>query len=156
MKGLVKFAEGAGNMEVREVEEPKILPGYVKIEVKATGICGSDIHILHSDIAIPVRPPVVTGHEFSGIVVEVGDGVTTCKVGDRVTSKRLTNIAANVKTVKMEDITFVTKEKHLGTGITELLQNIQWCHRSEFICLKSPFLLKRPPCWSHLLAYVMR
>jgi L-iditol 2-dehydrogenase len=87
MKGLVKFDKGPGNMEIREVAEPVVQPGQVKIEVKAAGICGSDIHILHSDIAIPVRPPVVTGHEFSGVVTAVGEGVTTCKVGDRVTSE---------------------------------------------------------------------
>jgi L-iditol 2-dehydrogenase len=74
-------------MEVREVKDPSPGPGQVKIEVKAAGICGSDIHILHSDIAIPVNPPVVTGHEFSGVITEIGDGVTTCSVGDRVTSE---------------------------------------------------------------------
>jgi L-iditol 2-dehydrogenase len=87
MKGLVKYEKGPGNMEVRTLEDPIAKPGYVKIEVKAAGICGSDIHILHSDIAIPVNPPVVTGHEFSGVVTEIGEGVTTCKVGDRVTSE---------------------------------------------------------------------
>jgi L-iditol 2-dehydrogenase len=87
MKGLVKYDSGPGNLELREIAEPKPLAHQVKIEVKAAGICGSDIHIWHSDIAIPVRPPVVIGHEFSGVVVEVGEGVTTCKVGDRVTSE---------------------------------------------------------------------
>ena len=114
MKGLVKFAEGAGNMEVREVEEPKILPGYVKIEVKATGICGSDIHILHSDIAIPVRPPVVTGHEFSGIVVEVGDGVTTCKVGDRVTSETAYQYCGKCENCKNGRYNLCDERKTLG------------------------------------------
>ena len=87
MKGLVKYEAGSGFMEVREVPEPIIKENFVKIQVKATGICGSDIHIHHSDIAIPVNPPVITGHEFSGIVTEVGEGVTACKVGDRVTSE---------------------------------------------------------------------
>jgi len=87
MKGLVKFADGPGNMEIREVPEPHPGAGQVKIAVKAAGICGSDIHIRHSDIAIPVRPPVITGHEFSGVVVETGEGVTSCREGDRVTSE---------------------------------------------------------------------
>ena len=64
-------------MEIREVSEPQVEPGQVKIEIKAAGICGSDIHIYHSDIAIPVRPPVIIGHEFAGVVVAVGEGVTT-------------------------------------------------------------------------------
>lgn len=87
MKGLVKYDKGPGNMEIRTVPEPTPGPGEVKIEVKATGICGSDIHIYHSDIAIPVNPPVITGHEFSGVVAAIGEGVKNCKVGDRVTSE---------------------------------------------------------------------
>ena len=87
MKALVKYAEGPGNMEIREIEEPFPGPGQVKIRVIEAGICGSDLHIYHSDIAIPLRPPVVTGHEFSGIVTEVGEGVTNFKPGDRVVSE---------------------------------------------------------------------
>lgn len=87
MKGLVKYDKGPGNMEVREMREPAPGPGQVKIEVKVAGICGSDIHILHSNIAIPVNTPVITGHEYSGVVTELGEGVTTYKVGDRVTSE---------------------------------------------------------------------
>ncbi|MDK2799254.1 MAG: L-iditol 2-dehydrogenase [Clostridiales bacterium] len=87
MKALVKYAKGNGNMEIRDVPEPKPGPGQVKIEVKAAGICGSDLHIYHDDIAIPLNPPVVTGHEFCGVVAEVGEGVTDWKPGDRVTSE---------------------------------------------------------------------
>lgn len=87
MKALVKYASGSGNLEIRNVPEPVPGPGQVKIEVKAAGICGSDIHIYHSDIAIPVKPPVIIGHEFSGEIAEVGEGVTQWKPGDRVTSE---------------------------------------------------------------------
>lgn len=74
-------------MEIRDVPEPTPGHGQVKIQVKAAGICGSDIHIYHSDIAIPVKPPVIVGHEFSGVIVETGPGVTGWKAGDRVTSE---------------------------------------------------------------------
>lgn len=87
MKALVKFAAGPGNMEIRDVPEPEPGPGQVKIEIQEAGICGSDLHIYHSDIAIPVRPPVVTGHEFSGVVSKVGEGVEHLKPGDRVVSE---------------------------------------------------------------------
>jgi len=74
-------------MEIRDVPAPNPGPGQVKIEVKEAGICGSDLHIYHSDIAIPVNPPVITGHEFSGVIVETGEGVTKFKPGDKVVSE---------------------------------------------------------------------
>jgi len=87
MKALVKFAAGNGNMEIRDVPEPSAGPGQVKISVEKTGICGSDLHIFHSDIAIPVRPPVVTGHEFAGTICGIGEGVSGWSIGDRVVSE---------------------------------------------------------------------
>ncbi len=87
MKALVKYQKGEGNMAIRDVPEPVAGKVQVKIDIKATGICGSDLHIYHDDIAIPLNPPVVTGHEFSGIITEVGEGATEWKVGDRVVSE---------------------------------------------------------------------
>jgi len=87
MKALVKYAFGEGNMELRDVPEPQVGKGEVKIKVEVAGICGSDVHIYHGDIGIPMKPPFVLGHEFSGIVTEIGEGVTNCKLGDRVTAE---------------------------------------------------------------------
>ncbi|MBC7190709.1 zinc-binding dehydrogenase, partial [Candidatus Aerophobetes bacterium] len=85
MKAVVKFEKGHGNVEVREVEEPRVGEGEVKIEVKAAGICGTDIHIYHD--RFKNNPPVILGHEFCGVVREVGKNVTEFKEGDRVTSE---------------------------------------------------------------------
>ena len=87
MKALVKYAPGDGNMELREVPEPSPGSGEVKIKVKAASICGSDLHILHGDIGIPMRLPVIPGHEFAGVVTEVGEGVKDVQIGDRVTGE---------------------------------------------------------------------
>lgn len=87
MKALMKYQRGNGYMEIRDVPEPGTSRGEVKIEVKATGICGSDLHIYHDDALVPINPPVITGHEFSGIVAEVGEGVTEWNLGDRVVSE---------------------------------------------------------------------
>lgn len=87
MKALVKYEKGPGNMEIRDVPEPQPEKGQVKIEVKAAGICGSDLHIYHDDIVIAVKPPVVVGHEFSGVIAEVGDGTAGWKAGQRVVSE---------------------------------------------------------------------
>jgi L-iditol 2-dehydrogenase len=87
MQALIKFAPGAGNMELREVPEPAAGPGDVKIRVMAASICGSDLHIRRGDIGIPMRFPVVPGHEFSGVIAEVGAGVADLKIGERVTAE---------------------------------------------------------------------
>ena len=87
MKGLFKTAPGDGNMELRDTEVPKPGPGQVLVEVKAAGICGSDLHIYHWDIAFAMRPPMIVGHEFSGVIVENGPGVDGWKPGDRVTAE---------------------------------------------------------------------
>lgn len=84
----------ARDIRVEEIEEPKVTAGRVKIEVAWTGICGSDLHeYVAGPIFIPVGTPhpiskecapIVMGHEFSGTVAEVGEGVTSVKVGDQV------------------------------------------------------------------------
>ena len=66
-----------------QVAMPQVAPGEVKVEVAYAGICGSDMHIIHGQNAF-VRFPRVTGHEFSGVVREVGHSVEHLKVGDRV------------------------------------------------------------------------
>ena len=71
--------------EVVTLDQPSIGPDDVLIQVKAAGICGTDIHILKGEYAF-ARFPMVPGHEFSGEVVAVGDNVTRFKPGDRVTA----------------------------------------------------------------------
>ena len=60
-----------------------IRPNHVLIEVKATRVCGTDIHIYHGEYV--ANPPVIMGHKVAGVVAEVGDGVTNCRLGDWVT-----------------------------------------------------------------------
>lgn len=77
---------GPGDLRVEEVPVRELKDNEVKIQVKYCGICGTDIHIFHGDGGCcDVMPPLVPGHEFSGVVAEVGAGVKTVKVGDRVT-----------------------------------------------------------------------
>ncbi len=82
MKALVKTGKGVGLIEVREVPVPEIGDHEVLIEVKAAGICGTDLHIYHDEF--PYWPPVILGHEFSGIITAVGRRVPDWKPGDRV------------------------------------------------------------------------
>ncbi len=82
MQALVKTAKGKGLVEIREVPVPEIGDNEVLIEVKAAGICGTDLHIYHDEF--PYWPPVILGHEFAGIIAEIGENVEDWNVGDRV------------------------------------------------------------------------
>lgn len=84
MKAVVKKKRGSGNVKLVEVDVPKIGAMEVLIEVKSTGICGTDVHIFH-DLAF-YEPPVTLGHEYAGVIVETGKEVKDFKVGDIVTS----------------------------------------------------------------------
>jgi L-iditol 2-dehydrogenase len=53
----------------------------VLIEVKAVSVCGSDLHIYHDNH--PYWPPVILGHEFSGVIADLGKEVKGWKVGDQ-------------------------------------------------------------------------
>lgn len=84
----------AKDIRVEEAEIPSTGNKQVKIEVQFAGICGSDLHeYTHGPMLIPVEKPyplnghqgvTTLGHEFAGIVSEVGDGVNHLKKGDRV------------------------------------------------------------------------
>jgi threonine dehydrogenase-like Zn-dependent dehydrogenase len=83
-------------MEVREKPAPQITkPDEVLLEVKACGVCGSDIHFYETDkegyMYYPglTKFPVTTGHEFSAKVVEAGKEVKSLKVGDPVTVEEM-------------------------------------------------------------------
>ena len=71
------------DLVVEDVPRPQARPGFVVVNVKATAICGTDVGIYAGKIAVP-KLPVVQGHESTGKIVEVGEGVTDFKVGDRV------------------------------------------------------------------------
>lgn len=86
---------GYKDVRIEDVPEPETKPGHVKIKVAWAGICGTDRHEYVGPNFIPTkRPhrltgrtaPLIMGHEFSGIITEVGDGVTDWKIGDRVTA----------------------------------------------------------------------
>ncbi|WOF23296.1 2,3-butanediol dehydrogenase [Microbacterium betulae] len=83
------------DVRIEEVEEPSPGPGQVKLRNAFAGICGSDLHVYYApeasglDLTKPhpvtgAMPPQILGHEFSGTVVEVGEGVDRVAVGDDV------------------------------------------------------------------------
>ena len=79
--------ERQNELSLRDIDLPLDTgPGQVKIKIHTVGVCGSDVHYYtHGRIGpFVVEAPMVLGHEAAGTVVEVGEGVTHLKVGDRV------------------------------------------------------------------------
>jgi 2-desacetyl-2-hydroxyethyl bacteriochlorophyllide A dehydrogenase len=75
--------QAPGEVRVDDVPEPHLSSADEAIvQVEASGVCGSDLHIYHGRVA--VEPGFVLGHEYVGTVTAVGDGVGTVAVGDRV------------------------------------------------------------------------
>jgi len=85
MKAVVK-AKPAPGAEWMDVDIPRPGPDEVLVKVKATAICGTDVHIYRWTpwAQARIKPPIICGHEFCGEVVEVGSHVTSHKVGDLV------------------------------------------------------------------------
>lgn len=85
MKGW-EFRKTHEPLVVVEREIPKAKPGYVVIEVKACGLCHSDVSTMDDPgwMDILGMVPCILGHEISGVIIEVGEDVEDYKVGDRV------------------------------------------------------------------------
>ena len=75
---------GAKDIRLGEAQAPIIGPGDVLIESKAAGICGTDLHIYRGEFEARVSYPAIQGHEFGGLVVDVGKDVVEFNPGDRV------------------------------------------------------------------------
>ena len=88
MKALVKAYDRPG-LWLEDVEKPGVGPDDVLIKIREVAICGTDLHIYNWDQwaqeHVPV--PMTVGHEYIGIVDEVGELVTSVKVGDRVSGE---------------------------------------------------------------------
>ena len=88
MKALVKHSPKEG-IWMEDVPDPKCGPGEVRIRITHTAICGTDKHIFEWDewAQNNLKLPLIVGHEFCGIIDEVGPQVTHYKVGDRVSGE---------------------------------------------------------------------
>lgn len=83
MKAAVLHHVGDTSLDVRDdVSAGPVRPGTVRVRIRATGLCHSDLSAMNG--TIPVAVPAVLGHEGAGEVVEVGPGVTTLAEGDHV------------------------------------------------------------------------
>ncbi len=134
MKALVKTQKGKGFLELREVPEPSVKAGEVKIEIAACGICGTDVHVKHDEF--PYWPPVTLGHEFSGTVVEIAPDCRNAKVGERIVAEPH-NLACGVCHLCRTGNTHICAEKRSpGWGVDGGM--------AKFICYPEKLLHRLP------------
>lgn len=115
MKAIIKEKKGLDNVVFKDVPIPEINDDEVLIRIKAAGICGTDIHIFYDEY--PYWPPVILGHEFSGIVEKTGKNIKTCKVGDRVTSEPHQRVCGFCKYCREGLIHLCSEKRSPGWGI---------------------------------------
>jgi L-iditol 2-dehydrogenase len=116
VKALVKTKPGPGNLELLDAAEPFPEALQVKIRVVYSGICGTDIHTWEGRYP-GNKPPVTLGHEFSGYVTELGPGVTSVKVGDRVVSETTFETCGRCPFCLEEEYNLCPERKGLGTQV---------------------------------------
>jgi L-iditol 2-dehydrogenase len=115
MNALVKLAPGPGNVELREVEDPKPGRGQVKVAVSYAGVCGTDLRI--RDGVAPSNPPVILGHEFSGTVCELGEGVCGFSVGDRVVCETVAVVCGSCRFCCTGEYMMCEDRRSVGYGV---------------------------------------
>lgn len=114
MRALCKIALGKGNVELREVPRPIPAADEILIRVKAAGICGSDLHIQDGDTPVTIAPPVVMGHEFSGVVEEVGADARAFSSGERVTGEPTYSACGNCRPCRAGFYNLCAERRVLG------------------------------------------
>ncbi len=115
MKAIMKIARGVGNVEVREIDEPQVQPGQVKIHVRAAGLCGTDLHIYKDEFRS--WPPVVLGHEVAGEIADIGAGVTGWQLGDRVTTETYFSTCGQCRYCRSGQTNLCLNRRSIGSGV---------------------------------------
>ena len=120
MKALVM--EKYKHLTFKEVPKPSVAGAHdVLVRVRAAAICGSDVHGFDGSTGRRI-PPVIMGHEASGDIVEVGSGVTTVAVGDRVTFDS-TIFCGTCRHCRVGEVNLCDNRKVLGVSCDEYRQD---------------------------------
>jgi len=122
-----------------ESEIPKLQPGWVLIKVEACGICGSDVHGMDGSTGRR-QPPVIMGHEASGIIHEVAPDVYGWKKGERVTFDS-TISCGKCFFCQRGDINLCEDRRVLGVSCDDYRQNGAF---AEFVAVPAHILYEIP------------
>ena len=83
------FYEGNHTFSLKATEKTALKQGEVRLKMAYVGVCGTDVHIYHGKMDARVKPPQIIGHEVSGVIEAIGEGVTGWNIGDNVTVRPL-------------------------------------------------------------------
>jgi 2-desacetyl-2-hydroxyethyl bacteriochlorophyllide A dehydrogenase len=118
MKAIVKKGYGAGRVEFCDVQKPVVGDYDVLIQIKAAGICGSDLELVYGTVeGKTVDYPIVIGHEFAGIIGETGSKVTAWKCGDRVVSDNTGYVCGSCHACSAGDYLNCSSRKGMGNDM---------------------------------------
>lgn len=115
MKALRKLGKGAESVRLCEVEKPVPGPADLLVKVMAAGICGTDLHILAEEYSHSV--PVTLGHEYTGVVEQVGRDVTDFAVGDQVISVSIAYSCGKCHYCRKGDPVHCTQKASIGVNV---------------------------------------
>ena len=105
-----------------DVPDPRPAPGQVVIRIRASGMCGTDLHAHHGHLG--AKLPIVLGHEPAGEIVELGVGVLDLRVGDRVGvfwNQKGCGRCAACQSGRPEHCPTAQSWMHIGGGNSELM-----------------------------------
>lgn len=133
MKALIRNSRDVWDIALNEIPVPQPYGEYLLAKVAYAGICGSDLDIINARNTI-YRPPVVQGHEFSAVVVEVGEKVENFLPGDKIVSETTFNkcskckpcLDGNYHLCENKDIVGWTEN---GAFAEYVLLNCNYCHK---------------------------
>ncbi len=128
-----------GNLVLSRVEKPVPGPDEVLIRIRATGICGSDVHGFNGSTGRRI-PPLIMGHEAAGIIEASGKNVKEFQNGDRVTFDS-TIYCGECFYCRQGKINFCQNRKVLGVGCDEYSRDGTF---AEYICVPERILYRLP------------
>ena len=118
MVAVVHYALQPGAVELRDVLAPvELADDEVLLRSGAIGVCGSELHQYHNTQSWPVNVPVILGHEFCGVVAQLGRAVQGFREGDRVTSETAARICGQCAYCRSGDYNLCPKRLGFGYGV---------------------------------------
>jgi len=118
MAAVVHYALQPGAVELREVPTPaELADDEVLLRSAAVGVCGSEVHQYHNTQSWPVNVPVILGHEFCGVVAQVGPAVQGFREGDRVASETAARICGDCAYCRSGEYNLCPKRLGFGYGV---------------------------------------